>query len=232
MLEVEDHFHKLISSETFHLAVTYMDRYLSSNIVPAENMQELGVTSLFLASKFIDYQTPRVEEFAEITDHSVTTRQIMIRERELLKSFTCSLSAPTAYHFLIQILSTNNFTTALNRKIRRLALYLCDFARLYYELLIFPPRILAVACLFLAHITLNREFRMNSHREPFLYMNLSLAELISCTRKLATLENRNETQHNRSLHCLKRWQITRGTITGGWFGSTLQNAVVKLQQTW
>lgn len=190
LLEVQDHFYtdggyrQMIASETFHLAVTYLDRYLSNRLERSTVMQEIGITAMFLASKYIDYQTPSLNELQEITDNSVKKAAIRERERDMLKAFTCTLSAPTAYHFLIEIVSSRYLITREHRLIRRVALYFCDFSRLFFDMLAFPTRVVAVACLFLAYTSQQLEFRFTSREQPMQFMNVRAEELVECIRTL------------------------------------------------
>jgi len=179
LLELQDHF-RMVSSETFHLSVSYIDRYLSAREVKESEMQEVAVTATFLASKFVDYQSPSLRELSEITAHSVSKRKILDRERHMLKTFTCTLCTPTTYHFLIEIISSQGLTRPEFRQVRRVALYFCDISRLAYDLLIFPNRVLAIACLFLSFSSCGLKFRLNSRDNPILYMNVKTNELVEC----------------------------------------------------
>jgi hypothetical protein len=190
LLELQDHF-RMVSSETFHLSVAYIDRYLSAREVKECEMQEVAVTATFLASKFVDYQSPSLRDLSEITAHSVSKRKILDRERHMLKTFTCTLCAPTTYHFLIEIISSQGFTRPQFRQVRRVALYFCDISRLAYDLLIFPNRVMAIACLFLSFTSCGLKFRINSRDNPIIYMNVKTNELIECISALAEVHRKS-----------------------------------------
>lgn len=236
LLELQDHF-RMVSSETFHLSVAYIDRYLSAREVKECEMQEVAVTATFLASKFVDYQSPSLRDLSEITAHSVSKRKILDRERHMLKTFTCTLCAPTTYHFLIEIISSQNFTRPQFRQVRRVALYFCDISRLAYDLLIFPNRVMAIACLFLSFISCGLKFRINSRDNPIIYMNVKTEELIECISALAEVHQKslssrfedntnssctvrgktNSTTHPypnafKNLYVNKRWATTLSTF--------------------
>ena len=52
-VEVQDEYDLL--SETLHLAVSYIDKYLSMNVVRKSELQLVGVASIFIASYVDDY---------------------------------------------------------------------------------------------------------------------------------------------------------------------------------
>lgn len=76
LVEVCDEFNLL--PETLYIAVAYTDRYLSSVSVPRSKLQLVGVTSLYLASKFEEIYPPDIGEFAYITDDTYTKKQVLI----------------------------------------------------------------------------------------------------------------------------------------------------------
>ena len=53
MMEVSSEF--LMKRETYHLAVMYVDKYLSKLTILKQELQLLGVTSMFIASKMEVY---------------------------------------------------------------------------------------------------------------------------------------------------------------------------------
>ena len=80
MTEVCQEF--LIKRDTFYTAMNFVDRYLSvcQYEVPKSELQLIGVTSLFLASKIEEIFIPKVSDFALATDGGYTSKQIMEME--------------------------------------------------------------------------------------------------------------------------------------------------------
>ena len=130
--------------------------------------------------------------------------------------FRCTLCAPTTYHFLIEIISSQNFTRPQFRQVRRVALYFCDISRLAYDLLIFPNRVMAIACLFLSFISCGLKFRINSRDNPIIYMNVKTEELIECISALAEVHQKSLSsrfEDNTNSSCTVRGKTNSSTTT-------------------
>eukprot|EP00941_MAST-03F_sp_MAST-3F-sp1_P002625 g2625.t1 len=70
---------------TLQRALNYTDRYLTLHVVPRRKLQLLGVTSLFIASKFDEIYPPSVRDFALTTDGACTDDSIKQFERLILE---------------------------------------------------------------------------------------------------------------------------------------------------
>ena len=57
-------------SDTLFLAVSYLDRYLSTHKVMRSRLQLVGVVCLLLAAKYEEIYAPNIEEFCYITDNT------------------------------------------------------------------------------------------------------------------------------------------------------------------
>ena len=89
--EVKPHMRKIVSdwmlevceeqqcqAEVFHLAVNYMDRFLSRVPLQKTQFQLLGCVCMFLASKFKETCPLPSENLVIYTDNSVTTNEITV----------------------------------------------------------------------------------------------------------------------------------------------------------
>ena len=83
MMEVCDEFG--LSRETYHLASTYTDLYLTKIRCPIDKLQLLGASSLLLACKVEEIICPRVKDFVFATDNGFTNQQIIDMEAEIQK---------------------------------------------------------------------------------------------------------------------------------------------------
>jgi hypothetical protein len=72
MMEVCEEF--MLKRDTFYTSITYLDRYLmiANYMVPKQELQLLGVTSMLLACKIEEIYIPRVGDFALATDGGYT----------------------------------------------------------------------------------------------------------------------------------------------------------------
>lgn len=67
MLEVMTEF--TLKRETFYYALNYVDRYLSlKKNIKKQDLQLVGVTSMFMASKMEEILSPKVQDFVKSTD--------------------------------------------------------------------------------------------------------------------------------------------------------------------
>lgn len=101
--EVVDEFE--LRQATLYLAVSVLDRYLSLQPVPRAQLQLLGVTCLWIASKFEDTNPPSLQEVIEITDHSYAADDVLRMEALVLAQLEYQLAVPTSLTFLHQLVS-------------------------------------------------------------------------------------------------------------------------------
>lgn len=97
--EVHLQFH--LAPETFHMAVAIIDRYLQvAKNTKRKYLQLVGVTALFIATKYEELFPPAIGDFVFITDDTYTGREIRQMELQMLKSIDYNLSRPLPIHFL------------------------------------------------------------------------------------------------------------------------------------
>ncbi|PPD68839.1 hypothetical protein GOBAR_DD34279 [Gossypium barbadense] len=83
LVEVTEEY-KLVS-DTLHLTVLYIDRFLSSHPVSRNKLQLLGVSCMLIASKYEEITPPHIDDFCYITDNSYTKEEVVEMEKEILK---------------------------------------------------------------------------------------------------------------------------------------------------
>lgn len=94
MMEVWNEF--TLKRETFYYAVNYVDRYLSVHRnVRKEELQLIGVSSMFIASKMEEVFSPRVADFAKSTDNGYDVQQIVKMEKQILRELGWRTTPPT-----------------------------------------------------------------------------------------------------------------------------------------
>lgn len=109
-----------LQNETLHLAVNYIDRFLSSMSVLRGKLQLVGTAAMLLASKFEEIYPPEVAEFVYITDDTYSKKQVLRMEHLVLKVLAFDLAAPTVNQFLTQYFL---HLQPANCKVESLALY-------------------------------------------------------------------------------------------------------------
>ncbi|XP_038625223.1 cyclin-A2 [Tachyglossus aculeatus] len=114
-----------LQNETLHLAVNYIDRFLSSMSVLRGKLQLVGTAAMLLASKFEEIYPPEVAEFVYITDDTYTKKQVLRMEHLVLKVLAFDLAAPTINQFLTQYFLHQQQT---NSKVESLAMFLGELS--------------------------------------------------------------------------------------------------------
>jgi len=83
--------------ETYHLALDFIDRYLATQSdVPKQQLQLIGIASLFIAAKIEEIYPPKLSEFAYVTDGACSEAEIMLKELVIMKSLNWELSPATS----------------------------------------------------------------------------------------------------------------------------------------
>ena len=178
LVEVADEY-KLVP-ETLHLAVCYLDRFLSVQPVARSKLQLVGVGCLLIASKYEEIFPQGLDDFCFITDHTYSKHELLNCEREILQALNFHLTVPTIRPFLRRYLRA----AQADNKTEFLAMYLAELSLLEYEMLSYLPSQIAASAVLLAQIILNKPIW-----SPTLewYSGYHKIELQSCTKALHKL---------------------------------------------
>ncbi|XP_059779514.1 cyclin-A2 [Balaenoptera ricei] len=140
-----------LQNETLHLAVNYIDRFLSSMSVLRGKLQLVGTAAMLLASKFEEIYPPEVAEFVYITDDTYTKKQVLRMEHLVLKVLAFDLAAPTINQFLTQYFLHQQ---SANCKVESLAMFLGELSLIDADpYLKYLPSVIAAAAFHLALYT-------------------------------------------------------------------------------
>ncbi|NXK90556.1 CCNA2 protein, partial [Formicarius rufipectus] len=140
-----------LQNETLHLAVNYIDRFLSSMSVLRGKLQLVGTAAMLLASKFEEIYPPEVAEFVYITDDTYTKKQVLRMEHLILKVLSFDLAAPTINQFLTQYFLHQQ----TDAKVESLSMYLGELSLIDADpYLKYLPSVTAAAAFLLADYTL------------------------------------------------------------------------------
>lgn len=109
IIEVLTNFY--CDDQTFFIAVSLMDRYFKGSVEPLKisSLHCVGVTSMFIASKFEDINPLRMKTVDEkIAQKKIPVDKIKQQELEILKVVRYQIHAPTILdflkHFLYEVL--------------------------------------------------------------------------------------------------------------------------------
>ncbi|KAI9673806.1 MAG: G2/mitotic-specific cyclin [Trizodia sp. TS-e1964] len=150
LIEVHSRFHLL--PETLFLAVNIIDRFLSTKIVQLDRLQLVGVTAMFIASKYEEVISPHVANFCNVADNAFDEAQILSAERFILSAINYDLSYPNPMNFLRRISKADNYDI----QTRTLGKYLMEVSTLDHKLMGFFPSHVAAASMYLARLILER----------------------------------------------------------------------------
>ncbi|EIM90772.1 uncharacterized protein STEHIDRAFT_48903 [Stereum hirsutum FP-91666 SS1] len=90
LLQVHIRYHML--PETLWIAINIIDRFLTSRVVSLIKLQLVGVTAMFIASKYEEIIAPSVEQFVYMTGNGYTREEILKGERIILQTLEFRVS--------------------------------------------------------------------------------------------------------------------------------------------
>ncbi|XP_074474073.1 G2/mitotic-specific cyclin-B1 [Sebastes fasciatus] len=127
--------------ETMYMTVGIIDRFLQDHPVPKKQLQLVGVTAMFLASKFEEMYPPEISDFAYVTDRAYTTAQIRDMEMTILRVLKFQIGRPLPLQFLRRASKIYEVTAEQHT----LAKYLLELTMVDYEMVHFTPSMVACA---------------------------------------------------------------------------------------
>ncbi|KAI9819896.1 MAG: G2/mitotic-specific cyclin [Pycnora praestabilis] len=150
LIEVHTRFHLL--PETLFLAVNIIDRFLSAKVIQLDRLQLVGVTAMFIASKYEEVLSPHVQNFRHVADNGFTEAEILSAERYVLSALNYDLSYPNPMNFLRRISKADNYDI----QTRTLGKYLLEISLLDHRFMEYLPSHIAAASMYLARLILER----------------------------------------------------------------------------
>ncbi|CAB3999675.1 cyclin B [Paramuricea clavata] len=180
LVSVHDKFK--LTQETLFLAISILDRYLAVNHKEKKsNLQLIGVTAMFLASKVEDIYAPDISDLVYITDDSCSSTMIKSYERKMSAQLEFNFGDPLCIHFLRR----NSKALKATAQQHALAKFFMELMLLDYECCVsFPPSQRAAAALCVAmRITDNSSWDATLVH----YSSYTEASLKPCIIKIANL---------------------------------------------
>ena len=139
---IEVHYRFKLKEETLYQTVWIIDTYLSKSPIARAKLQLLGVASLLISCKLHEIYYPQIKEFIDITDNAYIKKELLEMEELVLKVLNCSLLGPTSNDFFNIIAKAFNFDS----KQYFLGKYFLESSLIDYQMIKYPPSVLAVAC--------------------------------------------------------------------------------------
>ncbi len=160
LVEVHTRFHLL--PETIFLAVNIIDRFLSTRKVELEKLQLVGITAMFIASKYEEVLSPHVQNFKHVADDGFSEEEILQAERYVLAALNYDLSYPNPMNFLRRISKADGYDI----QTRTLGKYLLEISLLDHKFMGYHPSHIAAASMYLARLILERGEWVSSRHLP------------------------------------------------------------------
>ncbi|XP_075129436.1 G2/mitotic-specific cyclin-B2-like [Leptodactylus fuscus] len=137
--------------ETLYMAVAIMDRFLQVYSVRRNRLQLVGVSSLFVASKYEEMYYPEIADFVYITDNAYSKAEIREMEKIILDKLSFDLGRPLPLHFLRRASKCCHAEAEQHV----LAKYFMELTLMDYDMVHYLPSIIAAASLCLTQKVLN-----------------------------------------------------------------------------
>lgn len=188
--------------QTLHIASHLIDQYLEKDLsVPRQKLQLVGVTALFIASKYEEIYPPEADDFVRITDNAYTRDELFSMEEELLASIQYRVTFPTKYQFLTRFLKASRTS---DDRVEHFAHYVIDRSLQEYKMIKYLPSTIAASAVHIAR-TQMKDLPAWVRLLPFASMHAGV--LCVATRRLA---NRSSLSFFPSR---PRWSTIRRTLS-------------------
>uniref|UniRef100_H0VRG8 G2/mitotic-specific cyclin-B1 n=1 Tax=Cavia porcellus TaxID=10141 RepID=H0VRG8_CAVPO len=163
--------------ETMYMTVSIIDRFMQNSCVPKKMLQLVGVTAMFIASKYEEMYPPEIGDFAYVTNSTYTKHQIRQMEMKILRVLNFALGRPLPLHFLRRASKIGEVDVEQHT----LAKYLMELSMLDYDMVHFPPSQIAAGAFCLAlKILDNGEWTIKNKYATSKHAKISTLPQLNC----------------------------------------------------
>ncbi|KAJ6351982.1 hypothetical protein OIU76_001236 [Salix suchowensis] len=173
---IEVHYKFELMEETLYLTVNLIDRFLAVQPIVRKKLQLVGVTAMLLACKYEEVSVPVVEDLILISDKAYSRKEVLDMEKNMVNTLQFNVSVPTPYVFMRRFLKVSQS----DRKLELLAFFIIELCLVEYNMLKFPPSLLAAAAIYTAQCTLIGTKQWSNTNEW--YTGYSEQQLTECSR--------------------------------------------------
>ncbi|KAG7188187.1 hypothetical protein KM043_017681 [Ampulex compressa] len=151
---VEVHQQFRLMQETLYLTVAIIDRFLQAyQSIDRKRLQLVGVTAMFIASKYEEIYSPDISDFVYITDNTYSKVEILQMEMLMVRTMEYSLGRPLPLHFLRRYSKAGKALPVHHT----MAKYFLELCLIHYEMCHYPPSVIAGAAIYLAFVLIGSE---------------------------------------------------------------------------
>jgi cyclin B len=147
---VEVHLKFKLMPETLYLTVNLIDRFLEKEQIMRNKLQLVGVTAMFMASKYEEIYAPECRDFVYISDKAYTRDEILRMEGLMLSRLNFQLTAPNAFVFIKRFAKVAGIATTPRSTTELLANYLLELTLQDYKMLKYLPSTICASAVYLA----------------------------------------------------------------------------------
>ena len=184
LIDVHSKF-KLVD-ETLFLTINIIDRYLSKQSINKKYFQLLGITAMFIASKYEDIYPPEIKEFIFMTDNAYTPEELIKLESDILDKIEFNMTYPTSLRFL-EIFKKKLHLKDLDFNRCRYFIEICLFD---YNCCHFSPSLIAATSIFLNHKinkTKNKDYNFLEEKILKNHIGYYIKEIYPCLYYLVNM---------------------------------------------
>lgn len=179
-----------LMNETHFLAVTIVDQFLSKHQVARDKLQLVGMSAMFLASKYEEIYHPPIEDFVYVSAKTYDREEMVAMELLMLRTLQFDLSFVTPLQFL------RRYSKAASSEPRMHACckYFLELALPKYAMLAYSASMIAASAVYLSRMLAGKKPVWNdtlAHYTKFTERSLMpcVKAFISILRAEAQAEN-------------------------------------------
>ncbi|XP_057468780.1 G2/mitotic-specific cyclin-2 [Actinidia eriantha] len=191
---IEVHYKFELMEETLYLTVNLIDRFLAVQPVVRKKLQLVGVTAMLLACKYEEVSVPVVEDLILISDKAYSRKEVLDMEKLMVNTLQFNLSVPTQYVFMRRFLKA----AQSDKKLELLSFFIIELCLVEYEMLKFPPSLLAAAAVFTAQCALTGYKKWSKTSER--HTHYSEDQLMECSMMMVTFHQKAGTGKLTGVH--------------------------------
>ncbi|PON90459.1 Cyclin [Trema orientale] len=191
---IEVHYKFELMEETLYLTVNLIDRFLAVQPVLRKKLQLVGVTALLLACKYEEVSVPVVEDLILISDKAYSRKEVLEMEKLMINTLQFNLSVPTPYVFMRRFLKA----AQSDKKLELLSFFMIELCLVEYQMLKFPPSLLAAAAIYTAQIAMYGFKQWSKTSEC--HSGYSQEQLSECSRLMVTFHQKAGTGKLTGVH--------------------------------
>lgn len=152
------------------------------------------MTAMLLACKYEEVCVPIVEDLIVICDKAYTRMEVLDMEKVMVNTLQFNMSVPTPYVFMRRFLKA----AQSDRKLELLSFYIIELCLVEYEMLKFPPSLLAAAAVYTAQCSVLKSSQWSKTSEW--HTAYSEDQLMECSRMMVTFHQKAGTGKLTGVH--------------------------------